>query len=107
MNFLKNKWLLLWGKIRRFYYGHFLGREVKKKLQTRQGECIRCGTCCKMLFQCPFLVTHKDGSTSCMIHDKRPINCRIFPIDNLDLRDRDLVSKEIKCGFYFTNGGEN
>ena len=99
----KDKTILLWGKIRRFYYGHFEGRKLKKKLAFREGECARCGTCCKLMFTCPFLTTHQDGSTSCMIHNKRPVNCRIFPADEVDLRDRDLVNPNIKCGYSFKN----
>ena len=105
-NILKEKSVLLWGKIRRFYYGHFEGNKVKKKLTLRRGECARCGACCKLMFTCPFLVTHIDGTTSCMIHRRRPLNCRIFPVDMQDIRDRDLIDKVSKCGFYFESEGK-
>ena len=29
------------------------------------------------------------------------MNCRLFPIDERDLRDRDLVAPGAPCGFHF------
>jgi len=88
------------GKIRRYYYHKFRRDYIKKMHAKRHGECARCGTCCKLLFKCPFL----DESTHpalCRVHNSRPTNCRIFPVDKADLRDRDIVDTGHKCGYYF------
>jgi hypothetical protein len=84
------------GKLRRFVNVNFRKNEVIEKLALRQGECNRCGACCEILFKCPFLKKHGDGTSSCGIYEDRPNQCRLFPIDQRDLR-------EVKgtCSFYF------
>jgi hypothetical protein len=37
----------------------------------------------------------------CMIHERRPPNCRIFPVDRRDLSDRDQIAPDRPCGFSF------
>jgi hypothetical protein len=37
----------------------------------------------------------------CAVHPRRPQNCRIFPVDRLDLEERDLVDPGRRCGFWF------
>ena len=99
---------LAWGKIRRFYLGHFRPGYVESKAILRRGECLRCGACCRLLYTCPELEELADGTTRCRIHEKRPENCRIFPVDQADLNDRELISKdrgERSCGFYFEESG--
>ncbi len=99
---------LFWGKIRRFYLGHFRPGYVESKISLRRGECLRCGTCCALLYACPELEDLPDGNTRCRIHEKRPKNCSIFPVDQADLKDRDLVSRnngERPCGFDFDKSG--
>jgi hypothetical protein len=34
------------------------------------------------------------------------MNCRVFPIDERDLADRDLVLPERACGYSFLRGGD-
>ena len=97
---LKLSLKLLKGKIRRFYLGHFRKSYVKLQLEKRKGECARCGACCKLIFNCPFLIENPDGTFKCKIYGKRPINCRIFPIDEKDLKERNLISN-LPCGYYF------
>ena len=95
---------LAWGKIRRLYLGLFRRRYVKSRVSLRQGQCLRCGRCCKLLYVCPHLEELFDGSTLCRIHEQRPVNCRIFPLDAADLKDRDLLSDSpdsTSCGFHF------
>ncbi len=92
--------LLAMGKIRRFYYHKFSKAHILRNHKRREGECARCGTCCKLLFKCPFLDESQTPSL-CKIHNSRPMNCRIFPVDELDMRDRDIVSKDTKCGYTF------
>ncbi len=103
---LKDKWILFVGKIRRFFNGHFRKKRVKKFLDNRQNECSRCGACCKLMFNCPFLVDLEDGSTSCSIHEKRPVNCRIFPIDMKDIADRNIIDPNGKCGYIVADDPE-
>jgi len=89
------------GKIRRLILGHFARRYLEEARKYRTGSCKRCGACCKLLFECPYLEYDENGLAVCSIHDRRPLNCRIFPATPADLRDRDLVSPDTKCGFAF------
>jgi hypothetical protein len=84
------------GKLRRFVSANFRKQEVIEKLALRRGDCNRCGACCEILFKCPFLKKHNDGTSTCGIYEDRPNQCRLFPIDERDLR-------EVKgtCSFYF------
>ncbi|MCX7703499.1 MAG: hypothetical protein N2234_05305 [Planctomycetota bacterium] len=91
---------LFWGKIRRFYY-FTLGRSyLKRSFQQRRGECIRCGACCQLGHLCPLLRYDSSGLSYCADYQKRPPNCRIFPVDEHDLKDRNILSNK-PCGFYF------
>jgi len=96
----RERLILLWGKARRFLLGHLRPGYVEQQEAMRAGECSRCGSCCKLLFECPFL----DESTfpaRCTIHETRPMNCRVFPIDAKDLTDRNIVQLKMKCGYSF------
>ena len=62
----------------------------------RRGECNRCGAGCEILFKCPFLRRHADGTTSCGIYSDRPNQCRLFPIDW-----RDLEEVRGRCSYHF------
>ncbi|HEV2861780.1 MAG TPA: hypothetical protein VGX48_12290 [Pyrinomonadaceae bacterium] len=84
------------GKLRRFVQIRFRRDEVEDALELRRGDCNRCGDCCEILFKCPFLKKHGDGTTSCGIYEDRPRQCRLFPIDR-----RDLAEVRGNCGFYF------
>jgi hypothetical protein len=84
------------GKFRRFVSANFRKQEVVASLALRQGECNRCGACCEILFKCPFLKKHRDGTTTCGIYEDRPNQCRLFPIEK-----RDLEEVRGTCSFYF------
>jgi hypothetical protein len=84
------------GKLRRFVSVRFRRDEVVESLALRRGDCNRCGACCEILFKCPFLKKHGDGTTSCGIYEDRPSQCRLFPIDR-----RDLNEVRGTCSFYF------
>jgi len=84
------------GKLRRFVSANFRKDEVIASLALRQGECNRCGACCEILFKCPFLKKHRDGTTTCGIYEDRPNQCRLFPIEK-----RDLEEVRGTCSFYF------
>ena len=95
------RWAMLNGKIRRFFRGHLNPAKVKDCHSNRESECARCGACCKILFECPYLIEDEQGYYSCKIHDKRPLNCRIYPMDMKDIAERDMVSPSTKCGYSF------
>lgn len=92
------------GKIRRFLLGHLAKRKVDRMLSRRRGECKRCGACCALLWQCPHLDFDGDGNALCRIYDKRYVNCRIFPLDESELKERDFVRPDTACGYWFEEG---
>ncbi len=88
------------GKLRRAYLQMLKRDYVRLSRARRRGECRRCGACCKLMFLCPYL--EQNGSyTSCVCHDTRWANCKVFPVDERDLADRDLVSRDGPWGFSF------
>lgn len=92
---------MTWGKVRRFLRGHLLPGSVKRAHGLRTDECARCGACCKLLLRCPYLTVDDDGFYSCEIHLTRPKNCRIYPIDERCVSERDVVSPSTVCGYKF------
>lgn len=86
------------GKIRRLVDGHFHKDKVQADLELRRGECNRCGACCEILFRCPFLKKHVDGSSACGIYQFRPNSCRLFPINQKDIDD-----VKGNCSYYFVD----
>jgi len=89
-----------WGKLRRFYLAHFRPSYVRESLARRVGHCNRTGACCNLMFTCP-LLDRRSEPVRCTIHEIKPKVCRLFPIDERDLRDRDIVSPDAPCGFSF------
>jgi Fe-S-cluster containining protein len=75
------------GKLRRFVQAKFLKQNNEALLAKRQGDCNRCGACCKILFQCPFLGTDAEGQYTCKIYEQRFAQCRLFPLHAKDLRE--------------------
>ena len=92
--------VLGWGKVRRFYLAHLRPGYVRESLARRIGQCDRTGACCRLMFTCP-LLDQRDDPVRCTIHEIKPRSCRVFPIDERDLRDRDIVSPDRPCGFSF------
>jgi hypothetical protein len=92
-----------WGKVRRAFLIAFRKKRVVEKLDRRRGACSRCGACCKIMFKCP-AYDDADGNPKCLIYNDRPGVCSLFPLDEKDLRERDLVMPDTKCGFYFEDG---
>src|SRR5215831_17151819 len=84
------------GKLRRFVNTNFRKQETIAALSLRRGECNRCGACCELLFKCPFLKKHDDGSSTCGIYEHRPNSCRMFPIE-----PRDLLEVRGECSYTF------
>jgi hypothetical protein len=91
------------GKIRRAFLIAFRKKRVVEKLDRRRGACSRCGACCKIMFKCP-AYDESDGDPKCLIYNDRPGVCSLFPLDEKDLRDRNVVMPGTKCGFYFEDG---
>jgi hypothetical protein len=92
--------ILLRGKLRRIYLVTFRKEYVKKSLERRNGECRRCGWCCHLLVRCCFLKGEGE-STSCRINNLKNGICTSFPIDERDIRDRNIQDTEGKCGYWF------
>ena len=63
--------------------------------KNRRGECIACGSCCKLPNTCPFLKYGADGKSYCTIYAVRPLNCRKYPRTHSELITADT------CGFKF------
>ena len=97
---IARKTMQLRGKLRRFVQAKILVQDTGALLARRNGECNRCGDCCKILFKCPFLATNEDGEYSCRIYERRFAQCRLFPLHAQDLR-------EVKnCSFTFAEAPE-
>ena len=79
----------MWAKIDRTIHSFF---PVSKK---RRGQCLNCGRCCHLPHRCWFLRTKKDGTTRCIIHKIRPLNCRKYP----RVPREHITAKG--CGYYF------
>ena len=96
---------LLHGKIRRMGLYLFKRDYVNRSLAARQGTCRRCGACCRLAIRCIHL-RETEGLAACAIYRKRGSpNCLLFPLDQRDLADRDLLLPDVPCGFYW--GAEN
>jgi hypothetical protein len=102
---MKETVVLSAGKLRRLYYARFKPEYIEASLRRRRGECIRCGACCKLAYPCPFLNNGRGVIYECVKHPKHFLTCRIFPVDESDLRDRDILSPDRKCGFHFVPDG--
>ena len=85
------------GKTRRFVQSTLIQQDTQALLAKRQGECNRCGACCKILFRCPFLGTDAEGQYTCRIYEKRFAQCRLFPLHAADLSE---LGEE--CSYTFT-----
>ena len=94
---------LAWGRLRRAYLKRFRPGYVRASLARRVGQCNRTGACCKLMFTCP-LLKQQPEPVRCGIQERKPKVCQLFPIDERDLRDRDIVSPASPCGFSFLPG---
>ena len=79
--------------------GEVLRQDTDALLSRRQGECNRCGACCKILFRCPFLGTDADGQYTCRIYEKRFAQCRLFPLHpGTCVRSRSAATPSSRTG---------
>ena len=97
--------VLVWGKLRRFYLLTFRPNYVEESLKRRVGKCRRTGSCCRLAFTCPWFAW-LERLPICRHYRRRPRNCTIFPIDERDIRDRDIVDPHEACGFTFLSREE-
>ncbi len=91
---------LFWGKLRRAYLVYLRPGYVRESLKRRVGGCGRTGACCHLSFSCP-MIRWIERTPTCRIYEHRPRSCTTFPIDERDLRDRDILFPETACGFSF------
>ena len=89
------------GKFRRFFRANLYKKENPQLLARREGECTRCGACCKILFKCPFLIEDTSKAAgqveySCSIYGRYPNQCQLYP-----LMPKDLEEIEVPCGYTF------
>jgi len=75
-------------------------QELQREVADRK-LCARCGACCWLAHPCPSLKWDDAGLTYCEIHKRRTKNCRIFPIDEKDIADRNLILPDVPCGYSF------
>ena len=98
----RDRLVLLRGKVRRAWLITFFPETVRKKLARRAGGCDRTGACCKLGYVCP-AYEESDGNPRCTVYSDRPAMCMIFPMDEQDLRERDLIEPGKACGHRFTD----
>jgi len=89
------------GKTRRFFLVHCRRRYVQRQLVIRKGACRQCGTCCNLLFTCPML---SNGGRCFAYGTCRPQVCKVFPIDERDIREIGQCGKQ--CGYFFLEENE-
>lgn len=82
-------------KIKRHIYIYLFSGRVQKQLELREGKCLQCGRCCKLVFRCPMLVGETPHSR-CRIYNHRSKVCMQFPIS-----EEDLMDVNCQCGYSF------
>lgn len=94
---------LVLSSARRLFLNLFRPGYVRASLAQRIGECKRCGACCQLVCRC-FFFRDGDRTPSCALYGRcRLPNCSNFPIDRHDLADRDLVSPDVACGYWWAH----
>lgn len=102
---LGERMVMGWGKLRRTAMMAVSKKRVVRDMQRRIGACNRCGACCKLMFKCP-AYDETDGNPKCLVYNDRPGVCSLFPINEQDLKERDIVMPSVKCGFTFISEEE-
>jgi hypothetical protein len=97
---LRQRAILGWGRLRRISLALFRPGYVRASLARRTGQCNRSGACCRLMVTCPLLI-ESPLPVRCGVHNHKPPVCNLFPIDERDLRDRDIVSPGVPCGYSF------
>lgn len=98
-----------YGTFRRWLFSTFLPERILTRWRPfRQGECNRCGMCCKIVLRCPFL-HEADQQTACLIYTSTrhvPPPCLSYPFDPADLADVQRAIAPAICPFTFTGEPE-
>src|SRR5262245_24659754 len=84
-----------WRALRRHILSNMLPDNLLYRYKAYQrGECNRCGLCCRIQFQCSFLVDEGPYNTHCAIYTTphAPSACLKFPVDPTDLK---LLQRQI------------
>ncbi|MCA1808085.1 MAG: hypothetical protein LC725_01240 [Lentisphaerae bacterium] len=92
---------LFWGTPRRLWLNVFRPGYVRASLARRQGECRRCGACCRLAWRCHFFYHNKEMPACRLYRWYRSWNCSRFPLDRRDLADRDLIMPDQPCGYFW------
>lgn len=95
-----NRLIKLGNKIKRFILCFTKQDYIKQQVESRSGECVSCGRCCKLVFRCPFLGGTEENSY-CTVYDNRPKPCQAFPVS-----ERDLAEVDYFCGYSFPSAVE-
>ena len=82
-------------KIKRHIYIYLFSGRVQKQLELREGKCLQCGRCCKLVFRCPMLAG-ETPNLRCRIYNHRSKVCMQFPIS-----EEDLMDVNYQCGYSF------
>jgi|GEM_PF-948681 len=92
-----------WWSIYRTILSNILPDNILYRWQPyRQGECNRCGACCKILFHCPFYVeTEKGGHCSIYNTPYAMKACLNFPVNPGDLAEIQRAIAPTVCAFSF------
>lgn len=90
------------GKVRRWILLTLFRRRTARDMARRRNACARCGACCKLVYRCPAF-DDSTGRPGCTIYGDRPAVCGLFPLNEKDLADRDIVLPAVPCGFSFSD----
>ncbi|MEK7791169.1 MAG: YkgJ family cysteine cluster protein [Deltaproteobacteria bacterium] len=91
---------LMRGKIRRWWLICFRRKYVEDVLlPKRKAGCQMTGACCELGFGCP---AFDAKNRLCKIHPYKPLVCKLFPLTEEDIVDRNLVYPVKRCGYSFT-----
>ena len=99
-----------YGAFRRWYMSKILPDKVLYRwLPYRQGECNRCGLCCKIVFSCSFFVEGEQGTACSIYTDPKhsPSACVVFPIDPRDIQEVQKQIAPAPCPFHFEGAPEH
>jgi hypothetical protein len=93
-----------WASFHRYLMALIAPESYRMRNKERlQGECNRCGHCCRILFDCPFLYQEPGGPAHCTIYMTKhaPKVCVIFPLDPADLTEIKRAIAPNECSFSY------
>lgn len=74
---------------------------MMRSKETLEGECLRCGLCCRINGDCPHLRVDGGGIAVCNVYERRPMGCKYWPTkaDFERLRKEGFGWIIEKCGY--------